>query len=214
MGTVLTAWHVQPIFLASTFDDMQWERDHLRRVVIPDVQSRLRAKGYRVSVELIDLRWGVDTTSESEAHVKQLQIMRVCLQEVRRSRPFLIGLLGERYGWVPPDETLRHFAADAGIAGDVAGRSVTEMELTTGALYDEGRTTRALVYLRLLDHRGMRTADVEFFSDERGGRQTPAQKLAALKQRLTLALGTARVKPYEATWDSDRDSPSVDDLPR
>ena len=35
---------------------------------------------------------------------KQLLVLKVCLDEVERSRPFLIGLLGERYGWVPPAE--------------------------------------------------------------------------------------------------------------
>ena len=31
------------------------------------------------------------------------QVLPICLEEIRRCRPYFIGLLGERYGWVPDE---------------------------------------------------------------------------------------------------------------
>ena len=53
------------IFVSSTFRDMKSERDAIRDFVIPSVNEF--ASKYGRAVEIIDLRWGVDTTSLSEA---------------------------------------------------------------------------------------------------------------------------------------------------
>jgi hypothetical protein len=44
----------------------------------------------------VDLRWGV--TEEEKAEGK---VLPICLEEIRRCRPYFIGLLGERYAWIP-----------------------------------------------------------------------------------------------------------------
>ncbi len=87
------------IFVSSTFKDMQSERDALRDYVLPMVNDF--AAKYDSAVELIDLRWGVDTASVSEAEQNH-KVLRTCLDEIERSRPFFLGLIGDRYGWVPP----------------------------------------------------------------------------------------------------------------
>jgi len=46
----------RPIFITSTFRDMHAERDHLRNVVFPELEERLRQR--RHHLEPIDLRWG------------------------------------------------------------------------------------------------------------------------------------------------------------
>ena len=38
------AWESRPIFISSTFADMQAERDHLLRFVFPALEERLRAR--------------------------------------------------------------------------------------------------------------------------------------------------------------------------
>src|SRR3954447_19449470 len=83
------------VFIASTFRDMQAERDHLVQVVFPRLRERLAP--YRVELIDIDLRWGV-TREQAEND----QALDVCLQWIDECRPFFLGLLGERYGWVPP----------------------------------------------------------------------------------------------------------------
>ena len=98
-------WRTRPVFITSTFVDMQAERDILRDKVFPALAERLRERFHHL--EPIDLRWGVDNVSLEEAQEKDLLVLKVCLGEIQRSRPFLIGLIGDRYGWVPPAERMQ-----------------------------------------------------------------------------------------------------------
>ena len=95
-------WRARPVFISSTFADMQAERDHLRAHLFPEFEERLRKR--RHNLEWVDLRLGVATASLADGESRELQVLKVCLAEVRRSRPFLIVLLGDRYGWVPPPD--------------------------------------------------------------------------------------------------------------
>jgi len=53
-------WRTFSIFISSTFADMQAERDHLKNIVFPKVEEELQKR--RIKLEIVDLRWGVDTT--------------------------------------------------------------------------------------------------------------------------------------------------------
>ena len=82
------------VFVSSTFRDMQVERDILVKTVFPELRARMRARG--VELFEVDLRWGV-----TEEQAQQGETLPILFSEVDRCRPFFIGLLGERYGWVP-----------------------------------------------------------------------------------------------------------------
>lgn len=82
------------VFVSSTFKDMHSERDYLARFVFPELREKCRLRGLEFID--IDLRWGV-----TEEEAKRGSALDICLEEIERSRPFFIGLLGERYGWVP-----------------------------------------------------------------------------------------------------------------
>ncbi|MBT1076858.1 DUF4062 domain-containing protein [Geobacter grbiciae] len=84
------------LFISSTFRDMHAERDWLNRVVFPELRSRCRRRG--AEFVGVDLRWGV-----TEEESRQRGALSVCLDEIGRCDLFL-GLLGDRYGWVPPPE--------------------------------------------------------------------------------------------------------------
>src|SRR6266550_4652914 len=88
------AWKTVRVFISSTFRDMHAERDHLVKVVFPALRERLEK--HRVYLIDIDLRWGVtrDQAENDEA-------LDLCLQQIDECRPFFIGILGERYGYVP-----------------------------------------------------------------------------------------------------------------
>jgi len=45
---------------------------------------------------MIDLRMGVGTVELASEEEKELQVLKVCLDEIERSRPFLLVLLGDR----------------------------------------------------------------------------------------------------------------------
>jgi hypothetical protein len=48
----------------------------------------------------------VATADETHVEARELQVLKVCLAEVRRCRPFLIVLLGDCYGWIPPADRI------------------------------------------------------------------------------------------------------------
>jgi ATP/maltotriose-dependent transcriptional regulator MalT len=128
------------VFVSSTFRDMQGERDELVKRVFPELRRRCEERG--VAWSEVDLRWGVTDEEKAEGAV-----LPICLAEIEHSRPYFLGLLGDRYGWVPdalPDDLRdrERWLADAD------GRSVTELEILHGVLNDPGMENRAFFYLR------------------------------------------------------------------
>ena len=79
-GPRIMVWQSRPIFISSTFADMQAERDHLRTHVFPALEERLKAR--RRHLEWVDLRLGVATAGEKDAEARELQVLKVCLAEV------------------------------------------------------------------------------------------------------------------------------------
>ena len=75
-------WRARPVFISSTFADMQAERDHLRDHVFLKLEDELRKR--RHNLEWVDLRLGVATASLAEGEARELQVLKVCLAEVRR----------------------------------------------------------------------------------------------------------------------------------
>jgi WD40 repeat protein len=87
------------IFISSTFSDMKEERNALQRELFPKLRELCMAHGCRF--QAIDLRWGI----RDEAGLDQ-QTVKLCLEEITRcqkvtSKPNLLILLGDRYGWRP-----------------------------------------------------------------------------------------------------------------
>ncbi|MEU2042035.1 DUF4062 domain-containing protein [Nocardia niwae] len=111
------------VFVSSTFRDMQGERDHLVKVVFPQLRKLAAARG--VSWSEVDLRWGITDEATAEGRV-----LPICLAEVERCAPYFIGLLGDRYGWIPQD--VGPLAAERPWVLDRSDRSVTELEILQG----------------------------------------------------------------------------------
>ena len=110
-------WQDVRVFISSTFRDMEAERDYLVKRVFPQLRERLLP--YRIHLIDIDLRWGI-TPEEAEND----RVLDLCLQQIDDCRPFFVGILGERYGWVPnrimlPDEP------EYGWIQGMTGKSVT-----------------------------------------------------------------------------------------
>ena len=131
------------IFLSSTFRDFGEERDLLVKRVFPALRARLRDR----FVELVDvdLRWGI-TAEEAERG----EVLPICLAEIDRARPYFIGMLGERYGWIPPSDG---YAADLlerqpWLEKHQGGKSVTELEILHGVFNNRRMRGRAFFYFR------------------------------------------------------------------
>jgi hypothetical protein len=81
------------VFISSTFRDMKDEREELVKQVFPQLRYLCERRG--VTWGEVDLRWGVTDEARAEG-----MLLPLCLAEIERCRPYFIGLLGERYGWV------------------------------------------------------------------------------------------------------------------
>lgn len=125
----------RPIFISSTFRDMHAERDYLRHQVFPRLEEQLRKN--RHQLDPIDLRLGVEPAQTESEESRELIVLKVCLNEIKRSRPFLIVLLGDRYGWVPPEERIATAAQEQGFQTDTKGKSVTALEIEFGILKED-----------------------------------------------------------------------------
>jgi tetratricopeptide (TPR) repeat protein len=184
MNTV-EVWKSRPIFVTSTFQDMQAERDHLFLHVFPALEEWLATR--RRHLEWIDLRVGIPVSKAEEASREQT-ILRVCLEEARRSRPFIIGLLGDRYGWVPPPDRIAEAANEAGFKTDFEGRSVTELEILFGVFVDLNQSRRSLFFLRApLPYDEMLPETAQMYCEAKcvdPGARVREAKLAGLKARL------------------------------
>lgn len=140
MGASASPPRVVRVFVSSTFRDMQAERDELVKRVFPQIRRLCEQRG--VVWGEIDLRWGVTDEQKAEGDV-----LAICLDEIDRTRPFFLGLLGQRYGWVP-DAIPAALAERMGWLAAGAGRSVTELEILHGVLNDPEAAGHALFYLR------------------------------------------------------------------
>ncbi len=89
------------LFLSSTFVDLQAEREYLLKRVFPQVRAACRGRG--VDFVEIDLRWGI-----TDEEARQGRVVRVCLEEIDRCRPYFLGIFGERYGWIPRRQDVAH----------------------------------------------------------------------------------------------------------
>ena len=118
------------IFISSTFNDMQEERNELISKVFPLL--RKMAKERQVVLTEIDLRWGI-----TEKDAQESKVVQICLEEIDRSHPFFIGILGGRYGWCPASENVeweKVISSDYQDSIDnlKKGLSMTELEIRHG----------------------------------------------------------------------------------
>ena len=187
---------MKKIFVSSTFRDMQAERDALHLEVLPELNEF--AARYGQSVAISDLRWGIDTGHMSEEESSR-KVLSVCFEQIDECKPYIVVLLGERYGFIPYTQDDNDGGRMIAGVGDAAGMSVTEMEILYGALQG-GDLSRCVFYFRQpLDSAVMRENAVDY-SAESGDH---ARRLNALKQKIEAAAGN-RVRHYAGAWDADR----------
>ena len=162
------------VFLSSTFRDFMEERDLLVKQVFPELRRKARERG--IEVVDVDLRWGI-----TEEESRQGKVIPICLGEIDRCRPYFVGMLGERYGWIPPADQYspevierQHWLKDY-----LGGVSVTELEILHGVLNDPAMAGRAFFYFRDPAWSSSQS-DPGFVCD------TPEEgaKLSGLKQRI------------------------------
>ena len=143
------------VFISSTFKDMQFERDKLNTYVVPLINDRISQYGEQTYFG--DLRWGVDTSNLNDIESSK-KVLDVCLDEIDNCKPYMIVLIGERYGWIPAQELIKETSVTKGIEikEDI---SVTQLEIEYGALLNPDYEGRILFYFRNLDKSTMSEKD-------------------------------------------------------
>ncbi len=184
-------WKTIRVFVSSTFRDMQSEREYLVKIVFPILRERLES--YRIHLVDIDLRWGV-----TRAQAENNRVVELCLAEIDECRPYFIGLLGERYGWIPqcvPESVFERFPWTR----DHKGKSLTEMEFLHGALNNSNRHEHALFFLR--NHLSLK--DIPYDIRKKVYQEEDAeskQRLSALKAAIRSS-GYYVMDGYNARWE-------------
>jgi tetratricopeptide (TPR) repeat protein len=197
--------YAKSIFVSSTFRDMQFERDMIASKVLPELREF--AAQYGASISFTDLRWGVNTGELDEIESAR-KVLSVCLDEIDASKPYMLVLLGDRYGWIPDAVLLEKAAADKGYAPGELQKSVTALEIEYGAL-SRGNLDRCLFYFRHLPLEDMANEYSKVYSAED---LQHGEKQQRLKERIE-SVAKGRVRYYEAAWDAQNNLVTgLDDL--
>lgn len=122
---------------------MQAERTYLVKYIFPHIKRECLKRNIEFSV--IDLRWGLVYENEGS-------IIGTCLDLIDKTNPFFIGLLGDRYGWIPLKRDLLNNIKLVQKHPEIIdyvehNLSITEMEMRYGVL-DRATNTKALFFFR------------------------------------------------------------------
>lgn len=194
----MTSVRQLPLFIASTFRDMDDERDKLVHVVLPQVNEGLRAAGHDAAVYPVDLRWGITSRQHEDLARRERFILDTCVAEVRRCQPLFLGLLGDKYGYVADQGARGPVVAEAGLVEEPAlPLSVTAIELLTAARSATQHGIPPVILRRRLD-----PEDAAAASASRSLEYVDRPELVdGLCQRL-LDEGQP-VEEYRSTWEAD-----------
>ncbi|XP_068097214.1 telomerase protein component 1 isoform X3 [Hyperolius riggenbachi] len=188
-------WRSIRVFVSSTFRDMHSERDLLIGQVMP--QLRLRAACHFLSLEEVDLRWGI-----TEEETKKDRQLSLCLSEVVRSQIF-IGILGERYGHVPQAYSVPHLPEYDWIHTYPPGRSITELEamqFLRGCSTQKSGNPKAFFYFR--NPNLVSSVPSHWLPDFAAESQEAAKRVLDLKNRVTKH-PAAKSYLYSCQWGGE-----------
>jgi nephrocystin-3 len=163
------------VFISSTFRDMVDEREQLAKRVFPALRKLCESRG--VVWGEVDLRWGI-TQEQSERG----EVLPICLDEIHRCRPYFLGLLGERYGWVPDAIPPQLIEREPWLREHLK-HSVTELEILHGVLNNPAMAEHAFFYFRDPEYLKRLPADArpdDYFSENPAAQA----KLVELKARI------------------------------
>lgn len=188
---------MKSVFISSTFKDMQAERDMLHERIFPRLRKVIGE--YGEDIQELDLRWGVDTAEMSEEESGHL-VLRVCIDAIDRCKPYIIVLLGERYGWIPELQLVESLRDERVSALYEEQMSITNLEIRYGALSEEETLRKCVFCFR--DPKLIREIDEAHRPVYDAESSMHRERLSALKDQIR-AKEEAVILDYEAGWDAE-----------
>ena len=202
-------------FVSSTFEDMHDERDAIQMRVLPSLSRIAEAHGYNIG--FCDLRWGINTQDCSESD-KSDKVLKVCFDEIKKCRPYMIVMLGERYGSVPDEEAFVSVLLHMNNRGseicfsqdDIYGKSYTELEILYGPLSDEEILGRTLFLFR----EPIEGAPAHFQSKNDESREKMQLLKSQIRQKLKEKFGNDdQIVTYSLLWEAGEHGGHVKGIP-
>ena len=203
LSTTGQKWRTVRVFISSTFRDMHGERDLLTRFVFPEL--RALAHHRQIRIYEVDLRWGI-----TEQDARSQKALEICLREISKSHYF-IGLLGQRYGWVPEEYHVPNDPEFDWLKSLPKNKSITEVEMYHGALSNTDKAAnKAFFYFR--DPALMTNVPAQFKEDFESESAESTQKIEALKTKI-MESGLEVYYNYPSCWlGKVQDKPMVGGL--
>ena len=202
-------------FVSSTFEDMHDERDAIQMRVLPSVSRIAESHGY--NIDFCDLRWGINTQDCNESD-KSDKVLKVCFDEIKKCRPYMIVMLGERYGSVPDEEAFVSVLLHINNRGseicfskdDIYGKSYTELEILYGPLSDEEILKRTLFLFR----EPIEGAPAHFQSKNDESKEKMALLKSLIRQKLKEKFGNDdQIVTYSLSWEGGEHGGHVNGIP-
>lgn len=188
---------MKSVFISSTFKDMQAERDLLHERIFPALRKIIGE--YGEDIQELDLRWGVDTIEMSEEESGH-QVLRVCIDAIDRCHPYIIVLLGERYGWIPDERLVESLRDERVNAWYEKQMSITNLEIKYGALSEEETLKNCIFCFR--DPHLTEKIDESYRPVYASESPMHRERLNALKDQIRKKTN-AVILDYEAGWDPE-----------
>lgn len=138
------------------------------------MHNKIRCKKLRVHVTPVDLRWGVTEEETQKA-------LGICLEEIENCRPFFIGLVGQRYGWVPDKYEVGDDKRLDWVKSIPPGKSITHLEMYSGVLRNP-QAAKAIFCLR--DSSFTPNIPIQLQSDFTSESDENARKIDELKREI------------------------------
>ncbi len=183
---------MKTIFVSSTFKDMQFERDAIQEITKPMLNREAQKYGQQVS--FCDLRWGINT-AELDSEQSSKKVLDVCLDEIDRSQPPMVVLLGYRYGWIPPKSLMESVVKKKSLILEDLEKSVTALEIEYGALASKTKLDNTLFYFRDIEG--------DFPSEYAVEDELHKLKMNELKEKIR-KLSRGQVKEYTARYSEGK----------
>ena len=90
------------VFISGAFFDTHPERNYLAEHVFPKIQRYCRE--HSIHFSWIDIRQDV-----TKDQLQEGKSVATCLDEIHRRFPYILGIVGNDYGWQPTPEDLKDY---------------------------------------------------------------------------------------------------------